>query len=67
MRSGWKKKYILNMPLLSIVLTENASYHTVLEKNLPLFHHVKSDIIMWLQNNKSVVDPELKKTNYCKL
>jgi hypothetical protein len=56
-----EEKNILSMLLRSIVVTDNAPYHTVLENKPPTISSRESDIIMWLQNNKSAVDPELTK------
>lgn len=58
------EKLLPNIPPNSVVVLDNALYHSVLEDKPPTKSSLKRDIVVWLTKKGIPHDPTLRKINF---
>jgi transposase len=58
----WFEKQLLpNIPQKSVIIMDNAPYHSVIKNKAPTMASSKADMIQWLKNNNIEIEPNLFK------
>jgi hypothetical protein len=64
-RTNFKKwangKLASNLPIASVIIFDDVSYHSIQLDNVPLMYTVKKDLIKWLQRNGTACDLSMRK------
>lgn len=60
--SKWlQERYLPNLPINSVVIVDNASYHNVQVEKVPNMSSRKGDMLSWLQHHNIAADSKLYK------
>ena len=61
-RKWFEEQFLPNIPARSLIIMDNASYHSKISNKAPTYSRRKNEIIDWLSENNIAHDPSLTKS-----